>query len=101
MHAQRARDNLAPALGGFCLGGKVEVLAPQLDGARVAEDGALVDVEDARVGGVRGRVLDFAAQAALLAQAVERELPCNVGLEVVRFGAGAEDKVFVFGAFGD
>lgn len=46
-------------------------------------------------------MLDFLAGAALLAQAVEGELPRDVGLEVVRLAAGPEDQVLVFGALRD
>lgn len=67
----------------------------------MAEDAALIDVEDTGVGGMGGRVLDPLAQAALGAQAVERQFPGDVGLEVSGGAAGAEDEVFVGGAFGD
>lgn len=63
--------------------------------------GALVYVEDAGLGGMGCRVLDFLAGAALLAESVERELPGDVGLEMVRFAARPKDQVLVFGALRD
>lgn len=44
------------------------------------------------------RVLDLLAGAALLAEAVEGELPGDVGLEVMGLAARTEDLVFVLGA---
>lgn len=103
MQAQGARDDAPPALGRLDGGRVGEVVLPQQQGARVAQDTALVDVEDARVGRVRRRrvLADLLAGAALRAQPVERDLPCDVGLEVRGRAAGPEDEVFVGGAFGD
>lgn len=67
----------------------------------MAEDAALVDIEDTRIGGVGGGVLDLFAQTALCAEAVKGELPGDVGLEMGGGAAGAEDEMFVSGAFGD
>lgn len=103
MQPQRTRDDLPPALGRLDRGRVREVVLPQLQRAWVARNAALVDVEDAGIGGVRGRrvLADLFAGTALGAQAVERNLPRDVGLEVRGLAAGAEDKVFVGGAFGD
>lgn len=103
MQAQRPRDDPPPALGRLDGGRVREVVLPQRQRPRVAQDAALVDVEDAGVGRVRGRrvLADLLAGAALGAQPVERDLPGDVGLEVGRCAAGPEDEVFVGGAFGD
>ena len=101
VHAQRAGDDAAPALGGLDGGGEVEVGAPEGHAAWVFEDGALEDAEGAGLGGVRGRVVDVEAAAALGAEALEGALPGDVGEEVGGFGAGGEDLVLEVGALVD
>lgn len=101
MQPQRTGDDLPPSLCGLGLRGEAQIVSPQGEGARVPKYGALVDVEDAGVGGERGRVFDLFSGAALGTQTVQVELPGDVGLEVVWLAAGAEDEVFVFGALGD
>lgn len=101
MHPQRTGDNLFPPLGSLHLGGILEIFPPQRNAAGVSKNGTLIDVEHAGLGGVRARVLNLLAGATLLAEALEVELPGDVGLEVVRLAARAEDGVFMLGAFGN
>lgn len=65
----------------------------------MAEDATLVDIEYTGIGGMRFGVLDLLALAAFGTEAVERELPSDVGLEVGGRAARAQDQVFVSGPF--
>ncbi|KAF3798616.1 Thymocyte nuclear protein 1 [Colletotrichum gloeosporioides] len=101
-HAQGGGHGAAPALGGLDVLGVGEVLEPEVLAGGVAGDGAVVDGEDAGLGGVLGvDVADLHAPAALLAQGVEGGFPFRVGGEVGGVGARGEDAVFEVASFLD